>query len=207
MSKVTVFAEEGPRKDARSQQSNTTLFQELVVTSNTTPKGLMGAVVGTFGSGEKAVDLVLIDIRYKHTLIEALARVPDAFGVGAQVQMPRADRRLRVRVIKQFPYKELDPTPEVLKVARHTNSTSLGNIVMGKFVDFAGNNLQTQTVQLKFAGKDAAVVAMNAIEHVSRRAYRELTFSAAYSEEGPTEGHTEGSQAKVVSIVVTLTAT
>lgn len=185
-------------EDAKAPAAPQPLFQELKITNRTTPKGLMGAMVAIFNRGERAVDLVLIDPRAKHTPMYAIAQIPENFQASASVQMRRRDRRLRIRVYQQL-RPEADAEPEVFRVSKSTNATKLGNAIKSKFVDYAGNNLQ-RTVRLEFQGKPTAAQALLAIENAGRLAYRELAFMPKFVEREmqpaePADGEEEGDEA------------
>jgi len=150
------------------------LFQELFVSNNTTPKKLMGAMVAVFGTGARAVDLVLVDPRCKHTLMYGISSLPAQFEATASVLLRKRDRRLRIRVYQHVvPVEEEDP--EMLYVSKTTNVTSLGYVIKSRFVDQIGNNLK-KSVKMKFAGKETSNRAIIAIENAMHYANRELAF-------------------------------
>lgn len=195
------------------------LFQELNISSKTEPKRLMKAMVAVFNRGERAVDLVLIDPRYKHTFIYALVIMPDNFKASAQVLVRRRDRRLRVRVIQHFvpPKDPEQPKVETIRVAKTANVTRIGTLLKNKFVDVIGTNLQ-RTVKLQFQGKETASLALISIENAGRLAYRELSFVPRFIElavaPSPAADSEDGSEAadppqtqKQIAIEVTVTAT
>jgi len=181
------------------------LFQELIVTNVSQPKKLLGALVYIFKHGERAADLVLVDPRYKHLLMYTVALVPEEFQACAQLLIRRRDRRLRVRVLQHFRPKE-DETPEVFRIAKSTNITALGTRLMKNFVDWTGNNLN-RTVKLQFAGKETASMALMAMEQAVHKAYRELAFIPRFVEETHVESDAQAAGKRVVSMLVTVTAT
>lgn len=171
------------------------IFQELNC-SNDNAKGLMRAMVGAFNSGQRAVDIVLLDPRQKATLMYALATLPDAFEASAQILIRRRDRRFRMRVAQKFlPQQDVDP--EVLRISGGTNLTNMGNAVRRHFVDPVGNNKDARTVQLEFQGKACAENALLVIENAARTSWRELVFHAGFKD-------TSTEEKQSVSIVVTI---
>lgn len=187
------------------------LFQELNVSNRTEPKRLMKAIVGVFNSGAKAVDLVLIDPRCRHTLVYAMCSVPAVFSPTAQVLLRRRDRRLRLRLFQRYVPEE-DENPAGLLVAPTANTTRLANAVKSRLMDQLGNNLPTRTVKLEFMGKAAAAKALMAIENAVHYSGRELLFRSRFNWKEPpaaenaTSNGTAGPLARELSIVVTLTA-
>lgn len=191
------------------------VFKELNVSEKTEPKLLMKKMVAMFqNEGERVIELVLTAPRAKHVLMYALALVPDFFRIGAQVLIRRRDRRLRIRVIRDF-QPEASPMPQELRISANiTNLTIATELVKGRFVDGIGNNLNS-TVKLKFQGAAAAANAILIIETVGKSAWREFTWWPRYVEEelpvklGSISKGSEsaGSAGKQVSIVVTLVAT
>lgn len=157
------------------------LFQELNVSDKTSPKGLRGAIVAIFNRNERAVDLVLINPRVKHTLLYGLASVPDNFHAAGVTLIRKRDRRLRLRVVQQYKLHAPDDT-EVLKVPANANVTRLGRAIQNKFVDIIGNNLG-KYVKLQFSGKEAATKALIAIENAAKGSYREFAFSIKFVKE------------------------
>lgn len=206
-----------PAEAEESFHNPAPLFQELNVSMKTEPRKLMKAMVAIFNRGERAVDLVLIDPRYKHTFIYALVLMPDNFKASAQVLIRRRDRRLRVRVIQHFepPQDPEQAKVDTIRVARTANVTRIGTLLKNKFVDVIGTNLQ-RTVKMQFQGKETASLAIIAIENAARLAYRELSFvprfielaatPAGDSEEG-SDGEAPAKAEKQIAIQVTVTAT
>eukprot|EP00929_Paragymnodinium_shiwhaense_P062244 TRINITY_DN31078_c0_g1_i1.p1 TRINITY_DN31078_c0_g1~~TRINITY_DN31078_c0_g1_i1.p1 ORF type:complete len:328 (+),score=89.71 TRINITY_DN31078_c0_g1_i1:76-1059(+) len=189
------------------------LFQELYVSNSTVPKKLMKAIVGVFGHGDRAVDLVLVDSRCKDTLMYAICSLPSQFRATAQVLLRRRDRRLRLRVFRDAIPSEEEPSPEVLYLGKQTNASSLGFAIKSRFVDQVGNN-RKKTVKLDFAGREAASRALVAIESAMHFAHRELVFRPRFEWKDspaapaePAEGAEGGAgKGQQVRIGVTVTA-
>ncbi|CAK9028044.1 unnamed protein product [Durusdinium trenchii] len=150
------------------------LFQELNVSSSTDARKLMGAMVAVFNKGDRAVDLVLTSPSNRSTMMYAIGDVPSNFDSAAQLLLRKRDRRMRVRVLKNF-RPPVEAEPEVMRVSRQTNSTKLGSAIMSKFVDIVGNNLK-RSVKLEFQGAQTASIALEAIEKAQHKAHREFTF-------------------------------
>lgn len=168
------------------------LFQEMIVSNSTVPKKLMKAIVGVFGKGEKAVDLVLVDPRCKDTLMYAICSLPSQFRATAQVLLRRRDRRMRLRVYRDSIPPDEDPSPEVLYLSKQTNASSLGFAIKSRFVDAVGNN-RKRTVKLDFAGREASSRALVAIESAIHFAHRELLFRPRFEwQDAPAAGGAEG---------------